>query len=381
MLLETLKTMKKINLLLFLLLFLSAPVFAQVFTNKEVGKKNQDLRDSLKTAEYPYVLPILGKKATKAGFSLPYSAGLSVQYLWQKQDLLINNLSVGFNNGPLHSLDEIVRFENSNSEARAINFRPDVWVLPFLNVYGIFAASRPSTSVGFGVWVPDGNNQWQKVFTASTKAEFEATTVGFGVTPTIGVAGGFIALDMNFTWTDVSALEKPAYSFIFDPRFGKTFKLKNKEQNIAFWVGGFRWDINSETRGSIPLSTVLPIAEWNEKVQQGMVKVDGYQQQVDTWWAGLTPIEQNKPSNIAKHDTAERALAAASKFLNGASNAVGAANEGTVQYTLDKAPALKWNFIVGTQFQYSKHWMLRGEYGFLGSREQFFIGTQYRFGL
>ena len=50
-----------------------------------------------------------------------------------------DNLQVGFNYGPLHNLDEIVRFGKAVSTASAINFRPDVWLLPFLNVYGIFA--------------------------------------------------------------------------------------------------------------------------------------------------------------------------------------------------------------------------------------------------
>ena len=47
---------------------------AQVYSNKEVGKKNQDMIDSLKSTDYPYALPIWGDKATKKGFSLPYSS-------------------------------------------------------------------------------------------------------------------------------------------------------------------------------------------------------------------------------------------------------------------------------------------------------------------
>ena len=57
--------------------------FSQVYSNMEVGKKNADLSDSLKKSEYPYILPIWGAKATKRGFNIPYSAGLSMQYIWQ----------------------------------------------------------------------------------------------------------------------------------------------------------------------------------------------------------------------------------------------------------------------------------------------------------
>src|SRR5688572_4548002 len=81
-------------------------VFGQVYSNKVVGKKNAELIDSLKKSEYPYILPILGKQATARGFTLPYSAGIGVNYLWQESDLVIENLMVGFNHGPLYDLDQ-----------------------------------------------------------------------------------------------------------------------------------------------------------------------------------------------------------------------------------------------------------------------------------
>jgi hypothetical protein len=154
---------------------ISSSVYGQVYSDKIVGKKNVSLVDSLKDSEYPYTLPIWGAKAAKAGYDLPYSAGLSIQYLWQKQDLLIDNLNVGFNNGPQYNLDEVVRFDNSISEAAGVNFRPDIWLLPFLNVYGIFAKSKPTTTGGVGGWVPDGSDAWTEVFVTSTKASLDDT--------------------------------------------------------------------------------------------------------------------------------------------------------------------------------------------------------------
>src|SRR4249920_285671 len=91
-------TKLKLFLLTFYLAVCSA-VFAQYTTDKVVGEKNTAVIDSLKTADYPYLLPIWGKKVAQKGFKLPKSAGLSVQYLGQKSDIDISNLSVGFNNG------------------------------------------------------------------------------------------------------------------------------------------------------------------------------------------------------------------------------------------------------------------------------------------
>src|SRR6478736_6709515 len=96
-----------------LFLFISAMGFSQVYTNKVVGKKNAALIDSLKVVEYPYALPIWGEKATQKGFQLPYSAGVSVNYFWQESDLTIKNLEVGFNNGPMYNLDQVIRFNGA----------------------------------------------------------------------------------------------------------------------------------------------------------------------------------------------------------------------------------------------------------------------------
>jgi hypothetical protein len=355
--------------------------FAQVYTNKPIGKSKEALIDSLKQQEYPYLLPIWGEKVAKMGYELPYSAGLSVNYMWQESDLIIDNLSVGFNNGPMTNVDELIRFDNALAGANIVNFRPDIWLLPFLNVYGVIARAKTSTTIDAALWLPDADNNWQQVTAFSTKAEFDVTSFGFGLTPTLGVGGGWLALDMNMVWSDVSALDKPVFTFVFGPRLGKTFRLNNREMNIAFWVGGFRVKFTSETSGSLDLSEVLDLSETQEKVDQGFIKVDQAAEQVNNWWAGLSPLEQQNPGNKARYETANRLLDKAGNLLTTLDGALSTASTSTVQYSLDKNLKDMWNFVVGMQFQLDRHWMIRAEYGFLGSRQQFLSGLQYRFGI
>lgn len=355
--------------------------YAQVFSDKVVGKKNVDAIDSIKNAEYPYALPIWGQKATARGFSLPYSAGLGINYLWQESDLVIENLQVGFNNNPMRDLSEVVRFDNATSTAQGLNIRPDVWLFPFLNVYGILAKSNPSTQVDYGIYVPDAAGNWSQVIALSSTAKFNATSIGFGLTPTMGVGGGWMALDMNFTWSDIAALKKPAFAYIFGPRFGKAFKLKQKDRNIAAWVGGFRFNINTGTTGSLLVKDVLDLSGLQLKVDNGIDKVSDTQSQVDNWWNGLSNVEQNNPVNKAKYATANRALETVGAFLNNLDEALNDDQYASVQYSLEKRPKDMWNFIVGSQYQHNKNWMIRLEYGFLGSRQQILAGLQYRFGL
>jgi hypothetical protein len=373
--------MKKLLLTSFAAILLTTLLDAQVYTNKPVGEKNQAYVDSLKAKEYPYALPIWGAKAAALGFDLPYSAGLGINYLWQESDLIIEDLLVGFNNGPMYDLDEIIRFNGATASASGLNFRPDIWLFPFLNVYALVSQANTSTEINAGVWLPDTANVWREVSSFSTKAEFNATGVGFGMTPTMGIGGGWLALDMNMTWQSISALDKPVFTFVFGPRMGKSFKLKKPQSNIAFWAGGFRLMLKSETSGSLPLNEVLPIEGLQVKVDDGLAKVESGQVAVDEWWSGLTPTEQKNPANKAKYETANRTLDAAGNLLNTMDGALNDDQSATVQYSLNKRPKNMWNFVLGTQYQINKHFMLRAEAGFLASRTQFIGGLQYRFGL
>ena len=138
--------------------------------------------------------------------------------------------------------------------------------------------------------------------------------------------------------------------------------------------------LNAATSGSIKLSDVLPISDMQAKVDSGQVRVGEGQQQLDTWWMGLTPIEQKSPVNIAKFSSGNTVLARAGEIPNAADVALSNVNS-TVQFSMNKRLKNKWNFLIGSQFQLNKHWMLRAECGFLSSRLQATTGLQYRFGL
>jgi len=354
---------------------------SQYTTDKVMGPKNQALADSLKQSTYPYMLPIWGKKVVAKGFNIPKSAGLSIQYVYQSSDILISDLSVGFNHGQMYPLDQIIRFNSATATTNGVNIRPDFWLFPFLNVYALFAKSKTSTEIDAGVWLPT-DSAWKQITNLHTKANFNATTFGFGLTPTVGIRGYFLALDANFSWSDIEELAKPAFVFVFGPRFGKNIPIKKKkDMSVAFWAGGFRVQMGSATSGSINATDILPLDQWQQKVNTGYTNVAEKQAKVDNWWNGLSSTEQKNPVNVAKHETANRVLGTFGNVLDQASQIVSNAGDGSVQYSLSKTQKQKWNFIIGSQYQFNRSWMLRVEYGFLGTRQQLIAGLQWRFNL
>jgi len=74
-------------------------------------------------------------------------------------------------------------------------------------------------------------------------------------------------------------------------------------------------------------------------------------------------------------------LATFGKVVDGASQIVSGAGDASIQYSLNKTQKKMWNFLIGSQYQINRSWMIRAEYGFLGARTQLIAGLQWRFNL
>ena len=326
------------------------------------------------------MLPILGPQVHAMGFDLPRPAGFGINYIYQKSNILISDVKVGFNGSEMVDVDEIINFNTTTSETHGLNIRPDIWLFPFLNIYGIFAKATSTTSIDVSVGIPNIDSGFNELFNVKSDVHVPTQTLGFGLTPAASVWGGWIALDMNFTWTDVETLDNRVFSFVFDPRIGKTFNLKKKDRKISVWVGAFRLHINRETGGNIAFNEVMDADQWYEKINIGEQKVGEAQIDLDDWWASLTPIEQQNPVNIAKKESNQKKLDIAGVVLVGAESAIGRVDNSTVFYNINKRPASMWNYTLGSEFQVNKNWMVRMEVGGLSNRKHILASFQYRFG-
>ena len=311
------------------------------FSAVSVFGQYSQLKDTSKN-EYPYVLPIMGKKVHEKGFDIPYPVGIMLNNFYAKQDVNIDEISVGFKDGllpeiPLTDITEIMDFKTVSSQALSINVRPDVWILPFLNVYGIFGKAWSTTLVEISAPI-----------NLKAEANLEGVSYGFGTTGAFGLGKIFVVLDGNWVWTDMSNFEKPVRSSVFSFRFGKTFKLKKPDKNFAFWIGGMRIKLDNITEGSIILKDVLPAETWDKRDEL----VDNYYQ----WYDGLKPLDPKKV-------LADKVLTPIVEKLSEADD------NGTVTYKLDKSPKQEWNMIIGGQYQINKAWQIRAEEGVIGNRK------------
>ena len=164
-----LKNPNRIFFSVVLFLFISIPFASAQYANTKVKTKNEAYTDSLKQVEYNYTFPILGQGAYKKGFDIPYPAGLMANFMYLKQNLIFDNMQLGIKTDnldiPLTDVDFVEFGENTNT-SYAYNVRPDLWVLPFLNVYGIFGGGQSRTEVNLTAPIPLYSNVEQDLRTA-----------------------------------------------------------------------------------------------------------------------------------------------------------------------------------------------------------------------
>ena len=331
-----------------------AEVSAQ-YPSTKVKSKFDAYTDSLKQVEYTNVFPLLGQEAYNRGIDIPYPTGIMGNFMWMKQGVLLNNLQLGLVTEnmdiPLTDVD-FIQFGDNTNTSYTVNVRPDLWVLPFLNVYGIFGYGNSHTEV----------NIVEPVI-LSTTVEQNISTSGVGAMAAFGVGPVWLSVDANWTWNKPELLDKAVMVNVIGVRMGHTFQFKEKpDRNIGLWVGAMYASMSSTTSGEIQLKDALPPTVWDRK--------DEFVGSYWDWYDGLNPLN---PIDKAKIKQADEIL---TPIVNRIDDAEG---NSTVRYGMEKQVKQKWNGLIGAQFQLNKSWMLRSEAGIVGDRKSFLISLNYRF--
>jgi len=343
----------RIFLLTVIVLFTTQQSFGQYVT-KKVKSKHQIYTDSLKAIDYNYMFPILGHGAYKKGFDIPYPMGIMVNYMWLDQGITIDNLQLGFKSAnldiPLTEVD-FIGFGKNTNKSYSLNVRPDIWVFPFLDLYGIFGFGNSRTEVNI-------NRLGNQPFDLKSVVDQGIKTAGFGVLVAFGVGPVWLSVDANWTWNKPALLDDPTLVNILGLRMGHTFVFKQRpDRNIAIWIGGMRAKMNTETFGEVKMIDALPPETWERR--------DEIATNYWNWY--------DNEATIAQKIVADKTL---TPFINSLEAADGSS---IVKYGMDKQVAELWNGLIGAQFQLNKHWMLRSEGGIIGDRKSFLVSLNYRF--
>ncbi|WP_236032603.1 hypothetical protein [Algoriphagus pacificus] len=332
------------RLILFLVLICSSSSLFGQGAQKIFNPVHDAYFDSIKQMDYPYIFPILGKGAAKRGYDLPYAYGVSGIYFTQRQEILITRTLIGFNGSEKVDVSSLIKFGPTIATTNAYTVRPDIWVLPFLNLYGIFGGGTTQTDVTLLSPVGFETNQ-----------QFSVNSFGLGATLTGAFGPIWVAWDNNYNFADVEVVVEPVPAFNSSLRIGHAiYDAAHPQRSLSVWTGVFYQIIQNDTQGSISVASIFPgFGEGN------VIQI------LNDWADGLPPAQKLIAKQIIQK-------------LEDASSGI-ETSDSYIDYLLDKEVAAPFNIILGAQYQFNKNWMLRSEVGVFGKRSQFLLNLNWRF--
>ena len=328
-----------------LLIVYAADVLAQG-SHKYTHGRLAAYTDSLKATPYPYVLPILGTKVQKLGFDIPRPFGVMLNLVTGSQELTIDRLSVSTDDNTYIDVSNIVNFTKVEPHINVISLRPDIWLLPFLNVSGLVGSFNSTTDV----WLDQPADM-------KFVAHNQGTIAGFGVMLAGGLGPLFVTYQYNGTWSFTEKLFNPNYTSLNGFRIGHQHKNHKRPQSSwSVWTGAESMVISKNSRGVLNLNDLTGISQEDKQ---------NASEQLDVWFNDLPLFEQELLQPVYERMTG---------WLNNGEDAL-------LYYDFDKNVEQQWNILAGGQYQINKNWQVMFESSFVGSRWRTVLSGAYRFGI
>ena len=216
-------------------------------------------------------LPLFNKSLKKKGHSSPMAFGMATSALMYQQAYFTSDLKVrGTYTNDEESVDVSARGGSITQNTIAREFKaylkPNLWVLPFLNIYGIFGYTSgqidPNLEVdGIIVENPFGSGDLLTIDTTiflNETIKYSGSTFGFGTTFSIGFKNLIFLLDYQYTVTNPSDLDENLHNHFLSPKIGWLIKTKTDKIDLTVWTGALYLSNNQIFKGKISVAEISP---------------------------------------------------------------------------------------------------------------------------
>ena len=285
--------------------------------------------------------PIWGEEARARGYSIPLPYGVNLSYMNIRQDIMVDSINFSglkLGNHPIPSDMFAIDAGHTREKSKTENLRLDMWVFPFLNIYGLVGHTRgssvsqvsvdsdPSQFRGLDRVIAGAVHQLYqsgKLQNIDFTLDFKGTTWGTGFTLAGGYGNWFGLVDTNYTRTDFDILDGSISAVTVSPRVGYRFSFQGIDgpSHLSLWVGSMYQDVQQEFKGDLTDLHMPP---------------------------ELQPL-----------------IAAVNK-------------DGEGKFDVKQKLTSPWNMLIGAQYEVTKNFNVLTEFGF-NDRNSFFVSGEYRF--
>lgn len=215
--------------------------------------------------------PIWGDEARARGYSIPLPFGANLSYMNIRQNIDVDSitfsgLKLGDHLIPSDMFNIAVGQTRQRSETE--NLRLDMWVFPFLNIYGLMGYTKGSSLSQVSVDAdPSRYTGIDKIIASSVHKlhdngtlqdidfalDFEGRTWGTGFTLAGGYKNWFTLVDTNYTRTEFDILDGKISAVTVSPRVGYRFEMPgiSGPSHLSIWVGAMYQNVDQEFKGNL----------------------------------------------------------------------------------------------------------------------------------
>ena len=210
------------------------------------------------------ILPFFGKKAKKNDRDFPLPFGVGLYSMYYDQDYTASNLLLVPDSSSFVARADTL-YQNTSAYESILQIRPNLWLFPFLNVYGIIGYSRgvisPNLVVPYIVIenIPIIDSIIiDSTFEIHDDIAYVGLNYGVGATFSMGFSSFFVMVDYNYTITDPTDLEENLHTHAFSPKAGVLLGNKNSSTFGALWMGAMYMHNDQSFSGKINVDEINP---------------------------------------------------------------------------------------------------------------------------
>lgn len=391
-------------------------LFFTIFSiSTTVAQEQVDVPTDSVIEPYPYKLPIWGAKAWERGIKIPKPLGINGMYVRTDIDLAVTDFALTINDGTgpvndwlLSTLNvNTLNFTEVNAYFNGLNFRPDFYILPFMNVYGIITTGNGATEAKLAPQIPYGEGEILQLPEFGSKVEFTAEAYGLGTTLFAPFGKrSWISVDGNYSWTVTELLEDNVGVVTLSGRLGSKWNFKKKSGGFITAYIGFMYRnfTNSDgSLGQINLDEVFPEIGQNiyggidTRMTENSLRMDSNNVNIGANNDRIDEIEALPPAQQIPLAGEKRSLEAKNTALEYHNVLLQSKNDGLsaletrivesgvfetqINYYVKKEMVQAWTFEFGVSIEIIDNLGLRSELGISDSQKLILAGAYYRFGL
>ena len=236
------------------------------------------------------MFPLWKSLAQDKDMPSPFGFGVNVYYqdqlfTFKESKLIIPGFPV------TGSIPNDVKVKNKITE---INLKADLWIFPFLNIFGILGSIDGRTKVDY------------ELMNEKIVIDYEGIVYGSGITLVGGVKNFFGTLTGTFSQTKLKESQSAAKALVVTPKLGITGQGLQMIKNWSFWIGAMYQQAEENHKGNITVS--------GEDIGELNVQYDVTLEQKNTWnpLAGFAFIFKNNLSLEVEGGIGDRKHAMAS---------------------------------------------------------------------